>query len=195
MRQEKNKLKTGDKFGKWTVLHRVESAQTSYKCRCDCGTIAIIQKHKLITGSTLSCGCGRLKHKVSHIRGKIILKKGARFQYLRFVKPLQGSGNYGEFECICGKTIRKKISNVIQGHIKSCGCMNLKFPTEDKGSGGHMRCSFIAGRLARSYNLSSKDIPLTLIRAKKEMIKIYDFIKGFQNENNQRAKDRIDNGF
>ena len=30
-----------------------------WKCECDCGNIVYVEKYKLATGHTLSCGCLR----------------------------------------------------------------------------------------------------------------------------------------
>ncbi len=55
---------TGRKCGKLTVieLDRIENNHTFWKCRCDCGNIAIIDGGKLRNGHTKSCGCFRLEN-------------------------------------------------------------------------------------------------------------------------------------
>ena len=51
---------TGKKFGKLTVLKRVENnkhGQPQWLCKCDCGNETVVVGQKLRTGQTKSCGC------------------------------------------------------------------------------------------------------------------------------------------
>lgn len=53
----------GHRFGKLKVLERVENNQhrVKYKCKCDCGGIAIVDANNLRSGNTISCGCIKSK--------------------------------------------------------------------------------------------------------------------------------------
>ena len=69
----------GKRFGMLQVVdfYEVRNNDIHYKCLCDCGNVAIVNKHKLRTGHSTSCGCyksiwckenktkhnGKLKHK------------------------------------------------------------------------------------------------------------------------------------
>lgn len=55
---------TGQKYGRLTAieLDRVENNHTFWKCRCDCGNIAIIDGAKMRSGHTKSCGCFSLEN-------------------------------------------------------------------------------------------------------------------------------------
>lgn len=50
---------TGKNYGRWTVLERTEkkNGKTSYLCKCDCGTIKVVNADNLLNGHSLSCGC------------------------------------------------------------------------------------------------------------------------------------------
>lgn len=52
---------TGQKFGRLTVIERVENKgkQTCWKCQCECGNEVIVQGNNLKNGHTVSCGCFR----------------------------------------------------------------------------------------------------------------------------------------
>lgn len=55
---------TGQRFGRWLVLHAAPDKVTTrrrkaWHCRCDCGAEADIVSHSLRTGDTTSCGCFR----------------------------------------------------------------------------------------------------------------------------------------
>lgn len=55
---------TGQRFGKLTVLERVENdrfGHVNYKCQCDCGGITIVDVNNLRNGNTNSCGCIKSK--------------------------------------------------------------------------------------------------------------------------------------
>jgi hypothetical protein len=47
------------KFGRWTVLHRVENRRGKiyYKVRCECGNESEVRKTALTAGMSQSCGC------------------------------------------------------------------------------------------------------------------------------------------
>lgn len=55
---------TGERFGKLTVIRRVEDRvlpsgrkATCWFCVCDCGGTKEVLTHSLTTGATTSCGC------------------------------------------------------------------------------------------------------------------------------------------
>lgn len=59
---------SGQKIGRWTVLHRDNAIEGRIKfiCQCDCGTIKSVRASHLINGKTKSCGCSWTKHSKSH---------------------------------------------------------------------------------------------------------------------------------
>lgn len=50
---------TGRRYGRLVVLGKgaSRSGQTSWDCRCDCGSEVNVVKQSLVRGATLSCGC------------------------------------------------------------------------------------------------------------------------------------------
>lgn len=54
---------SGQRFGRWTVLSRIENEvvgrNPNYECRCDCGKMKIVSYASLKNGSSQSCGCLR----------------------------------------------------------------------------------------------------------------------------------------
>ncbi|MGN4578378.1 AP2 domain-containing protein [Bacillus cereus group sp. MYBK74-1] len=54
----------GKKFGKLTVLERVENRDhcSAWKCECECGTVKVIIGKNLAYGKTKTCGKCRTKH-------------------------------------------------------------------------------------------------------------------------------------
>ena len=52
----------GKRFGRLTVLHRVENTkagQSQWMCKCDCGTQLVVAGQSLRNGRSKSCGCKR----------------------------------------------------------------------------------------------------------------------------------------
>lgn len=49
----------GQRFGRWTVLHRMpkDGGQAKWFCRCDCGTERVVRSIELRRGNSKSCGC------------------------------------------------------------------------------------------------------------------------------------------
>lgn len=63
------------KFGKLTVIsfsHVGANRKTYYKCLCECGNYASVEKSKLCSGHTSSCGCIKIENmrKIGKSRGK-----------------------------------------------------------------------------------------------------------------------------
>lgn len=66
-------IKSGDTFGKWTVLEETEPVINSkgypkrmFKCRCECGTVRNVSGSSLKTEHSKSCGCYRAEWTVEH---------------------------------------------------------------------------------------------------------------------------------
>lgn len=60
---------TGQRFGRLTVVERVEndrSNQAHWMCRCDCGNVVVIRGDHLRNGRTKSCGCLNRDNKRIH---------------------------------------------------------------------------------------------------------------------------------
>ena len=62
---------TGQKFGRWTVLslhHKNKKWRTNFwLCKCECGTIKIVNGNNLTQHKSLSCGCyAREQNSLNH---------------------------------------------------------------------------------------------------------------------------------
>ena len=51
--------RTGQRYGRWTVLERAPNhgRKTMWYCRCDCGTEKAVSSTSLAEGTSVSCGC------------------------------------------------------------------------------------------------------------------------------------------
>lgn len=116
----------GNVHGRWTVLSRAGSdsyGQSTWLCRCECGTERAVRGHELRRGMSQSCGC--LKAERISAR-KVINLDGQRFGRLTVLRE------HGRNErqsvtwlcsCICGN---EKVANgaaLRARQVKSCGCL------------------------------------------------------------------------
>ena len=112
----------GRKFGKLTVLERVENAKDNnkqYLCECDCGNKVKKTGSLLKNGKTTKCGhCDDPKPGMKY--GKLtIISKTDR-------KNKRGNCLY-ECQCECGNITIVAGTDLKTGHTKSCGhCNDLK---------------------------------------------------------------------
>lgn len=107
---------TGNKYGKWTVLHYDEDSQNGKKggarwiCQCECGTVKSILGTELRRGRTKSCGCLQKKD-----------LSGQRFGKLTVLSRDPDNSSKYLCRCQCGKITSVFQSHLIRGNTKSCG--------------------------------------------------------------------------
>ena len=99
---------TGQKFGDWSVLRYI--GNSTWECKCSCGTIKNVKKQYLTEGRSKSCGHNttRFKDLTGHTFGE--------WEVLNYV------GNQKWLcECSCG--VRREVESyfLIHGKSKSCG--------------------------------------------------------------------------
>ena len=112
---------TGMKFGKLTVMYEDEPHYTSggnkvikWVCRCDCGNTISVRAQALKIGNTSSCGC----IKSPDITGK-------RFGKLVAISKSDKRKNnmsWWKCQCDCGKVLDVRLTSLLTGVTKSCGC-------------------------------------------------------------------------
>lgn len=122
--EEKNRKKfvdlTGKTFGRLTAVSPTDRRQGGnivWKCSCLCGNTAFVSGRNLTRGQTKSCGC-LLKEKRDI--------SNQRFGNLVALYPDSPSKD-GHLKwicaCDCGKICSISISNLKNGHTRSCGCL------------------------------------------------------------------------
>ena len=72
-RKRMNRIKLeGRRYGRWVVLEHAGNSPTTgtpvYRCRCDCGSEAVISGQSLREGTSLSCGCLKVEEFSNRIR-------------------------------------------------------------------------------------------------------------------------------
>ena len=134
---------TGMRFGKLTVVSRVEShiskngnKRIVWHCKCDCGNETDALALNLTRQHTTSCGCARKE-------GRDKLAKdieGIRFGHLIGIHRIEDSSRTKWlFRCDCGNEVEAYLSNVVTGKTRSCGrkCGLICHPYENKKKKGY----------------------------------------------------------
>lgn len=116
---------TGKRFGRLTVIERIESKRNyaMWKCLCDCGNYTDSRTGVLLKGIKLSCGC--LQKEIAS-KNQFIDISGEKFGKLTVIEPI-GKSKYNEIiwkcRCDCGNEVTATGINLRRGHVKSCGCL------------------------------------------------------------------------
>lgn len=123
---------TGNRYGRLVVLgqdleYNKNHAQKRWICKCDCGNIVKVFSFNLKRNNTASCGC-YAREATSQTHKKDIT--GQRFGRLIAIRPYTGidtrkitTSTLWECKCDCGNITVADISNLMNGHTRSCGCL------------------------------------------------------------------------
>lgn len=109
---------TGRRFGWLTAIEPTEERRygcVAWKCICDCGTEKLVASMRLVSGSTKSCGCERVRDLT-----------GQRFGKLTAIEPTrERSDSSVKWRCVCDCGNEKLVSghSLVRGDTKSCGCL------------------------------------------------------------------------
>ena len=125
-RSENNRINViGNKYGKLTILDRVENSfPTQVKCKCDCGNVYIGRQSDIVCGHTQSCGCLQ-RDATSESNTKdwtgVISQYGVEFLH----QDSMNDKSQWLWKCkcgICGNHFVALPAKINNGHITSCGC-------------------------------------------------------------------------
>ena len=109
----------GKRFGMLTVLayDGKRDGMHRWRCLCDCGKETIVGQTLLQSGKTKSCGCNG-NPPMEDITGRVF----GRLTALRVEKWEKGTA-YWRCRCECGKETIVRYGYLMDGHTKSCGCL------------------------------------------------------------------------
>lgn len=111
---------TGRKFGRLTVLERVENHGrfVRWRCSCECGNETIALSNNLLRGCTKSCGCLRKKTTLD--------LTGQRFGRLVVIERASHVGRRTAWKCLCdcGNTCTVQTYLLRGRNTSSCGCLH-----------------------------------------------------------------------
>ena len=123
----------GQKYGKLTVIKRVENIdnRVRYKCQCECGNTTIADGKNLRRGYTTSCGCyikelsSVMAHKLQEDNFIDLTKK--TFGSLEVLEYIGISDKTKQrlwkCKCECGSEIIVTANSLRTGNTQSCGCI------------------------------------------------------------------------
>lgn len=124
---------TGQRFGRLTVIKRVESSKSGsgrWLCKCDCGNEIIAYYSNLKRGNTKSCGC-LFREQIKKPRKEIYIVDGLdgkRFGRWKVISEVnkRGKQRYWLCKCDCGTVKEVNGYSLISGATKSCGCLQIE---------------------------------------------------------------------
>lgn len=117
---------TGNRYGRLTVLSRASrkcGKNIMWDVVCDCGNTKQLVASVMKSGNTKSCGCMREDHykKITKdITGKVFNLLTA----IEYTGRTENRQMIWLFTCTCGNTKEYPKNQVVQGNVKSCGCLN-----------------------------------------------------------------------
>lgn len=123
---------TGQKFGRLTVIKRVEDyrapggrVMTQWLCQCECGNTITVTGNSLKKGHTKSCGC-YAKSLINDLTGQKFGRLTVLEKAEHYVSP---NGNYmsrWKCQCECGNIVIANASSLKNGTTTSCGCARFQ---------------------------------------------------------------------
>lgn len=120
----KIKDRTGLRYGRLTVIERVENRgkHTKWLCQCDCGTKVIVAGDDLQSGHTQSCGCLRKEYQQNILHRDLIGEVFGRLHVESYIGKQDGEICWN-CKCDCGNQIIATSRALLSGHKRSCGCL------------------------------------------------------------------------
>ncbi len=123
---------TGQRFGRLTVLEKVDYKDTpqrceaKWRCKCDCGNIVEVRGTSLRKGTTQSCGC--LHNELFGEKSRTD-EIGNTYGLLTVIEYAGSSPRQDALwlcRCQCGNTKIVAGKDLRNGHTSSCGCLISK---------------------------------------------------------------------
>ena len=113
-------IEVGFRIGKLTVkapTNQRKNGYTIWNCICDCGKESIVGQTLLQSGKTKSCGCNGYPP-MEDLTGQVF----GRLTVLGQAECKKGI-SYWRCRCECGKETTVRYAYLVNGHTKSCGCL------------------------------------------------------------------------
>ena len=157
---ERNTLTVNSQWGEWIVIQSPgvstlegrNKRHITYLCRCACGVERMVRKYALTNGDSTSCGsffCNNVG---------LLNKQWNCLTLVEFDVPhAQGKTRkryYGIFRCDCGRLKSCRLDHVINGKIKSCGCVEWSRRTLSFEEAAFRDCRAAYEQAAKRRNLS-----------------------------------------
>jgi 5-methylcytosine-specific restriction endonuclease McrA len=120
----------GEVYGYLTVIevsHRDEKSRYYYKCQCSCGSAVIVRKDQILSGHTKSCGC---LHPKRYLTGRLF----TRLTVTALSHRDKWGATHWVCKCSCGNIRVINGTSLLNGHAKSCGCLQKETVSKPRES-------------------------------------------------------------
>lgn len=121
---------TGERFGMLTVVEpmerRTKSKGLRWLCRCECGSLTVVDSTNLQSGGTLSCGCARPDPPRARSRVEIGDVFGRLTVLEEMLKREPNNARRWLCRCECGALKVVRAGHLNGGKTQSCGCSRWK---------------------------------------------------------------------
>lgn len=125
---------TGQKFGRWTVVRKIDNKPVRWLCECVCGNKRILTSSALKHSN--SCGCYKVERAsevhLNNLSGQhfgrlTVIERGEKSFTPQGIPQVKW-----KCKCDCGNIVQVFAGNLKKGNTKSCGCLNSQMVTERK---------------------------------------------------------------
>ena len=113
-------VQPGESFGRLTAVRKSEGRGGYWHFKCVCGNDHEAKLFEVRTGGIKSCGCLRDQRHLPSI------SVGDSFGNLTAVRSANGGNKIWIFKCTCGNECSPRLDRVVNGRVKSCGCLRLR---------------------------------------------------------------------
>ena len=193
----------GQKFGALTIIDYVprtsKKERLKVKCLCDCGNECIRIFKEVRSGHTTTCGCRMTRFEDYH--NSFIGQKYNKLTILGYEGVNKNQDAIAKCKCDCGNIHNIPLKHVINGIVKSCGCLQKEIARNRfiiDGRTTERLYNIYMNMKARCYNINNIDYKnyggrgITIC---KEWLDDYTTFKKWSLENNYNDNlsiDRID---
>lgn len=152
---------TGQRFGRLVVLskHRSESRQIKWLCQCDCGNKAVVFALNLRRGHTASCGCWRSELRKSEKKYPSEKKRESEYKKRKY---------HRDERVRAGK--KRQAKEWRRGHPEY-------WMERMRNECANLHDGYVKRVIRRTINISARDIPMSLIDAKRQWLRAIRLIK------------------
>lgn len=122
----KSAIVAGNTYGQLTAIRATDKRKWGavvWECECSCGKVHFADAVNLKSGSIKSCGCSITDR--ANVQGK----KFNRLRPIELVRTKDSERMSWRCICDCGNETVVDTSNLVSGHIKSCGCLRAELVT------------------------------------------------------------------
>ena len=120
-------VKTGQKYGRWTVLDDVQivprkngKSELKILCRCDCGTERYVLERSLLYGGSVSCGCLRKERALEANSPDLTGRQFGELTVIRKVENTKHNSTQWLCKCSCGADYVVQGSLLLTGKRTRC---------------------------------------------------------------------------